>query len=155
MYGEFKSCTILECIGDVVFFDTDKDFFDNIDSILKNRRDPSKWEGNLKENDQLKTGTWVTPIYVIYGPDKPSDLDFNDGNTSHLAFAVPYQDFLACTGDITKTGEVDVTDLSTMQEYLVDNIELEKIQETAADMNDDNKVDTIDLSEIQEYIVNH
>ena len=58
-------------------------------------------------------------------------------------------------GDITGKGDVDVTDLSQLQEQLVETTELEGPYKEAADMNSDKEIDIIDLSQIQEYIVNN
>lgn len=58
-------------------------------------------------------------------------------------------------GDITGKGDVDVTDLSQMQEQLVETTDLKGPYREAADMNSDQEIDVLDLSEIQEYIVNN
>lgn len=58
-------------------------------------------------------------------------------------------------GDITGKGDVDVTDLSQMQEELIGTTNLKGPYREAADMNSDKEIDILDLSEIQEYIVNN
>ena len=58
-------------------------------------------------------------------------------------------------GDITGTGEIDVTDISLMQEQLVETTELKCAYKEAADFNSDKSIDVVDLSEMQEYIVNN
>ncbi len=58
-------------------------------------------------------------------------------------------------GDLTGKGNTDVTDLSLMQQQLVEATELKGTFKKAADMNSDESIDVIDLSQIQEYIVNN
>ena len=153
-YGEFKSCYILEYLGDMAFYETEEEYLANAESL----RHKNTHEGDLKDDDKLNTGACLAAIYYVQlsGLDFPNafpgDLEL-DTESYDLRFDVPYYDFIACTGDITKTGEIDVTDLSTMQEYLADNMDLDEIQQIAADINDDSEVNTADLLEIQEYIV--
>lgn len=58
-------------------------------------------------------------------------------------------------GDLTGKGETDVTDLSLMQEQIVETTQLEGPYKQAADMNGDSSIDVVDLSEIQQEIVNN
>ena len=58
-------------------------------------------------------------------------------------------------GDLTGTGEIDVTDLSAMQEDIVESTKLKGIYKNAADIDKSGKVDIVDLSKLQEYIVNN
>lgn len=56
-------------------------------------------------------------------------------------------------GDVTGTGEVDVTSLSLMQQEIVRETELKGPYKEAADMNNDEEIDVLDLSAIQEEII--
>ena len=58
-------------------------------------------------------------------------------------------------GDLTGTGEIDVTDLSTMQEELVETTQLRGTYKKAADIDNNGEIDVIDLSKLQECIVNN
>ena len=58
-------------------------------------------------------------------------------------------------GDVTGTGEIDVTDLSTIQEELVESTHLKGTYRKAADMDKNEEIDVVDLSQLQQYIVNN
>jgi len=131
--GELKNADV-EVIMNVEFFKDD--YYENV----------------ILNEEKIMTGIGITIGCTHVKESYPEDYE-KPGFSSFTG--IGYGIKVACTGDITKTGEVDVTDLSTMQEYIVDNIELEEIQQVAADMNDDEDVDVVDLSEIQEYIVNN
>lgn len=72
-------------------------------------------------------------------------------------FGVGAGEFIAVVvkGDLTGTGEIDVTDLSTMQEELVETTQLRGAYKNAADLDRNGEIDVIDLSKLQEYIVNN
>lgn len=58
-------------------------------------------------------------------------------------------------GDLSGSGEVDVTSLSLMQQEIVEETELKGAFKEAADMNNDKEIDVLDLSSIQDEIVNN
>ena len=58
-------------------------------------------------------------------------------------------------GDLSGSGEVDVTSLSLMQQEIVEDTELIGAFKEAADMNNDKEIDVLDLSSIQDEIVNN
>lgn len=168
--GQYKSCTISEHIGEIGFHESDNESIVNLNmanmlewdwndtSTWWQYKKLSEWEGLKKDDDKLSTSDCAVAEFYIDKTSIPDDFDYEkclNKNIMRLRYYQTFLGFIVCTGDITQTGEIDVTDLSTMQEFIVDNIELEKIQQIAADMNDDNEVDVVDLSEMQEYIVNH
>ena len=111
----------------------------------------------LIDSGKIYTGIWISYDYDIDYSTMPKDLEIdwkNTGRTVGIAI-MPINVNLVVPGDITGTGEIDVTDVSTMQEELVESIELEGAYEQAADMDESGEVDIVDLSQLQEYIVNN
>lgn len=91
-----------------------------------------------KVNDNVAENEAVNPI--ISG----NEYAFNMGELK-----------IALKGDISGQGDVDVVDLSLMQQELVDEITLKDEFLVAADMDTSYEIDVIDLSMLQEYIVNN
>lgn len=109
---------------------------------------------DYKIDDTIKTGD----IFVIYIDNITIDNEKIPQNFPinllNIIYKAQVEAGAVIRGDITGTGEVDITDLSTLQEEMVENINLEDEAAKAADMNDDGEVDITDLSELSEYIVN-
>ncbi len=113
-------------------------------------------------NSNIESGKMCTGMRFTCSIDMdletvPKDIEFDweaynnynqiGGFNEEIELVVP--------GDLTGKGEIDVTDVSTMQEELVESIELEGAYEQAADMDESGEVDIVDLSQLQEYIVNN
>lgn len=108
-------------------------------STYKDLKEAMKKE-ELKETDKVKTNL-VVEFKISY------ENGVNVGGDLFVATVVK--------GDITGTGEIDVTDISLMQEQLVETTELKCAYKEAADFNSDKSIDVVDLSKMQEYIVNN
>lgn len=107
-------------------------------------RDLSYNSTKLNDNDLIRTNVEVEIATKVAkeGENAPTA-----GETALVGVVV--------TGDITGTGEIDVTDLSTIQEEIVETIELKGTYKKAADMDKNGEIDVVDLSQLQEYIVNN
>ena len=100
-------------------------FFKEKDKVLENN-------GNVAENEAVN-------------PNIPGDeFGFNMGEIK-----------IALKGDLSGKAEIDVVDLSLMQQELVEEINLEDAFLVAADMDTSYEIDVIDLSMLQDYIVNN
>ena len=97
----------------------------------------------LSENDLVRTNLEIE-IGVMFSKDGQG---YGAGEGSLVGVVVK--------GDLTGTGEIDVTDLSTMQEELVETTQLRGAYKNAADIDKNGEIDVIDLSKLQEYIVNN
>lgn len=100
----------------------------------------------LKETDLVATNM-ICDIGVNIYSKETGEFVFGMGEGTYIGTVVK--------GDLTGTGNIEVTDISIMQEQILETIELKGAFEKAADMNSDETIDVIDLSEIQEYIVNN
>lgn len=100
----------------------------------------------LKETDLVGTNMVCDIGVDIYSKETGKSV-LNVGEGTYIGTVVK--------GDLTGTGNIEVTDISIMQEQILETIELKGAFEKAADMNSDETIDVIDLSEIQEYIVNN
>ena len=108
----------------------------------------AKKEEPLKESDIVSTNLVVESNEVYYKMVDGEKQEIAGIGQGHIVATV-------VKGDITGKGDVDVTDLSQLQEQLVESIELKGPYKEAADMNSDKEIDVLDLSEVQEYIVNN
>lgn len=98
----------------------------------------------LSENDLVRTNLEIE-IGVFISKEDGRPVGVGEGSLVGVVVK----------GDLTGSGEIDVTDLSTMQEELVETTQLRGAYKNAADIDKNGEIDVIDLSELQEYIVNN
>lgn len=107
-------------------------------------RDELYNKNKLNDNELIRTNVEVEIATTV---SKDGEIAPTVGEGTAVGVVV--------TGDITGTGEIDVTDLSTIQEEIVETIELKGTYKKAADMDKNGEIDVVDLSQLQEYIVNN
>ena len=105
----------------------------------------------LEDSERLTTGIDATLHEYLELPDNLlSEDDSIDGKRVSLMDGHGIVLKVACVGDITGTGIIEMDDLVKVQEEITEKEKLENEKLEAADINNDNVIDVIDLSRIQE-----
>ena len=58
-------------------------------------------------------------------------------------------------GNVNNDGEVNITDVTTIQQYLAEMAEFDELQQAAADANRDNTLDISDATALQMYLAGY
>lgn len=114
-------------------------------------RDLARNITQLTDNDIIQTNVRISINISYIDPETGGQ----PSGAQSIAWLYNIATGIVVSGDTTGTGFIDVTDLSTVQEELVEKTELKGLYKEAADMDRSGEIDIVDLSQLQEYIVNN
>ena len=118
-------------------------------------------EGNEIKNvksgitkEEMKKNISTTAQYDILRKDG-TKLESNEkvGTGCKVQFATGESYTIIVTGDISGDGEITITDLAKMKQYLIGKLQLEQSYGKAGDINSDEKITITDLAKIKKAII--